>query len=93
MSGNGTFSQKSQQYSWDRAVSVIIYLKKKGVKKERLILMYGEDGNPELVSLVGIEFKDTPSWTTQPSPHPGLSLHSRKVVDFFTSDYNFHNSL
>ena len=93
MSGNGTFSQKSQQYSWDRAVSVIIYLKKKGVKKERLILMYGEDGNPELVILVGIEFKDTPSWTTQPSPHPGLSLHSRKVVDFFTSDYNFHNSL
>ena len=55
--------------------------------------MYGEDGNPELVSLVGIEFKDAPSWTTQPPPHPGLSLHSRKVIDFFTRDYNFHNSL
>lgn len=82
--GYGTSSEESQQHSWDKVASVIIYLKKKGMPKERLMFYHGEEGKTDTVNLVGTTlFTDVPSWT--PPPHPQFSLHTRKVTDFYSN--------
>lgn len=80
--GYGTSSVESQQHSWDKVASVILYLKKKGIQKARLIFDHGEEGNPNTVCIWGTRrVGDGFSWV--PPPHPQFSLHKRKVTDFY----------
>ncbi len=78
---NGTSSEQSQQQSWDRVAAVIMYLRKRGIEKQRLIFVYGEEGNPNIVNIQGCKQNDMGPWWTPP-PHPRFSLHKRKVTAF-----------
>ncbi len=78
---NGTSSEQSQQQSWDRVAAVIMYLRKRGIEKQRLIFDYGEEGNPNIVNIQGVKQNDNGPWWTPP-PHPEFSLHKHKITDF-----------
>ena len=60
--------EESQQTSWDMVASVITYLKAKGIKEERFIFSYGEEGDPQTVNLKGTFRDDGLSWVPAPLP-------------------------
>ncbi|WP_207632470.1 OmpA family protein [Foetidibacter luteolus] len=69
--GQGNSSEGAQQISWDKAAVVIKYLWAKGVKKKNIVFNYGQNGNPDIVSITCIA-EDGPEWV--PAPHPCYSL-------------------
>ena len=79
--GNTDDCELCQQVSWDRVVSVIKYLQKKGVDSTSLIFNYGNRGNPRTVTLQGTT-DDGPNIV--PAPVPCYSYHTltkKRCVD------------
>ena len=70
--GYGATSNKVQTTSWDRVYSVMMYLIKKGYKKDLLIFIYGMEGDPNTVDLVATT-EEGPDMV--PVPNPCMSQH------------------
>ncbi|MDE3253165.1 MAG: OmpA family protein [Bacteroidota bacterium] len=68
--GYGTSSKAAQQLSWERVNAVIHYLvEKQGVSENRLLFVYGQDGDANTIDLQGTT-EEGPN--TVPAPHPNL---------------------
>jgi OOP family OmpA-OmpF porin len=68
--GYGATSKAAQQLSYDKVSAVIKYLvEKKGIAENRVIFVYGQDGDPNTVDLQPTT-EEGPN--SVPAPHPNL---------------------
>ena len=68
--GYGAASKSAQQLSWERVNAVVKYLvEKQGISESRLLFVYAQDGNANMVDLQGTT-EEGPN--TVPAPHPNL---------------------
>ena len=68
--GYGASSKAAQQLSWERVNAVVKYMiEKQGISESRLLFVYAQDGNADVVDLQGTT-EDGPN--TVPAPHPNL---------------------
>jgi OOP family OmpA-OmpF porin len=68
--GYGASSKAAQQLSWERVNTVVKYLiEKQGISESRLLFVYAQDGNADIIDLQGTT-EDGPN--TVPAPHPNL---------------------
>lgn len=68
--GYGAASKSAQQLSWERVNAVVKYLvEKQGISEGRLLFVYAQDGNANMVDLQGTT-EEGPN--TVPAPHPNL---------------------
>jgi hypothetical protein len=68
--GYGAASKSAQQLSWERVNAVVKYLvEKQGIAENRLLFVYAQDGNANMVDLQGTT-EEGPN--TVPAPHPNL---------------------
>ncbi|TAF55519.1 MAG: hypothetical protein EAZ62_02315 [Sphingobacteriia bacterium] len=72
--GYGTTSKSAQQQSWDRVNVVIKYLvEKQGIAESRLLFVYAQDGDANVVDLEGTT--DQGPYAV-PAPHPNLKSNN-----------------
>jgi outer membrane protein OmpA-like peptidoglycan-associated protein len=68
----GASNKRAQQLSWERAQAVSRYLiEKQGIAENRIIFIYGQDGDPNTVDLQPTT-EDGQGPSVVPAPHPNL---------------------
>lgn len=85
-----TVIPSDQQVSWDRVSLVMNYLKSRGMKAERFIFDYGQEGPMEYVDLIGT-MEDGPA--TVPMAMPCFSIFTPKAKRCVDKNGNFKGTI